>query len=152
MAGFRIGRKDPTPFLVFPPRLQRFHYPITHGNVAAGTRRFTARDEDCSTLPITNTGYTYDAAGDLTSDGIHGYSYDADGNLVQVDGGSTAQYVYNAFNQRVEIEAGGDGSEFTFNLNGQRTSIWDANSGNNIQGQSYWGSVPLEFYSGGSAH
>jgi uncharacterized protein RhaS with RHS repeats len=50
---------------------------------------------------ITYPGYAYDAAGNLTSDGVHNYTYDAEGNMLTVDGGSTAQYVYDAFNRRV---------------------------------------------------
>src|SRR5215472_9123821 len=94
----------------------------------------------------------YDAAGNLTADGINTYIYDAEGNLVQVNSGATAKYTYNALNQRVRIDQGGIAREFVFNLNGQRTSIWDGNSGNQIQGQVYWGAMPIEFYAGGSAH
>jgi len=49
------------------------------------------------------TGYAYDAAGNLTSDGSHTYTYDAEGNVLQVDGGSTATYVYDAMNRRLRV-------------------------------------------------
>jgi RHS repeat-associated protein len=101
---------------------------------------------------ISGSGYGYDAAGNLTSDGIHTYGYDAEGNMVQVDGGATAKYTYNALNQRVRIDQGSTAREFVFNLTGQRTSVWDGNSGSQIQGQTYWGGLPVEFYSGGTAH
>jgi hypothetical protein len=39
--------------------------------------------------------YQYDAAGNLTNDGAHTYTYDAENRITQVDGGSTASYVYN---------------------------------------------------------
>ena len=49
----------------------------------------------------------YDAAGNMTNDDFHTYSYDGEGNIVSMDAnGSTAQYAYNALNQRV---AGGPG-------------------------------------------
>jgi RHS repeat-associated protein len=102
---------------------------------------------------VTTSGYVYDAAGNLYSNGVHTYSYDADGNLTLVDGGSTAQYVYNALNERVEaISAGSVGKLFTFNLSGKRTSIWDASGGAQLQGQTYWGGLPVEFYASGQAH
>lgn len=97
------------------------------------------------------SGYTYDAAGDLTSDGSHSYTYDAEGNVTQVDGGAT-KYTYNAFNQRVRSDqTGSDSQEFVFNLNGQRVSIWDPQAGWEDQGQNYWGSTPVEFYQDGYA-
>lgn len=49
-------------------------------------------------------GLGYDAAGNLISDGAHSYTYDADGNVTNIDGGSTAQYYYNALNQRVRYD------------------------------------------------
>jgi YD repeat-containing protein len=49
---------------------------------------------------ITNTGFNYDAAGNLTADGTgtgsHNYTYDAENHITQVDGGSTATYTYDA--------------------------------------------------------
>jgi YD repeat-containing protein len=55
---------------------------------------------------ITTSGYTYDAAGNMTNDTVHSYTYDAEGNITKVDGGSTAMYVYDAFNQRVHVRRG----------------------------------------------
>src|SRR5579875_2529675 len=42
-----------------------------------------------STNRINTSGFTYDAAGDLTSDGTHTYQYDAEDRLAKVDNGST---------------------------------------------------------------
>jgi YD repeat-containing protein len=51
---------------------------------------------------ITTSGYTYDAAGNLTSDSVNTYTYDAEGNVTKVvNSGGTSQYVYDAFNRRV---------------------------------------------------
>jgi len=38
----------------------------------------------------------YDAAGNLTNDTFHTYQYDAEGNVLKVDNGVTATYVYDA--------------------------------------------------------
>jgi RHS repeat-associated protein len=101
---------------------------------------------------IDSGGFSYDAVGNLKTDSIHTYTYDAEGNLTTVDGGATAKYTYNALNQRVRVDVGATAQEFVFNPNGQRTSIWDGNDGQLIQGQAYWGIQPLEFYSDGFAH
>jgi len=34
-------------------------------------------------------------AGNMTYDGTHSYSYDAENHLTQVDGGTTASYIYD---------------------------------------------------------
>src|SRR5215469_12090362 len=88
----------------------------------------------------------------MTIDGFHSYTYDAEGNITQVDGGTTAKYYYNALNQRVRADVGGTSREYVFNLSGQRVSTWDGNTHGQVQGQYYWGSRPVAFYSGGSLH
>jgi len=54
---------------------------------------------------VTNNGstvnYTYDAAGNVTNDGLHSYTYDAENRGVSVDGGATAQYRHDHQNRRV---------------------------------------------------
>ena len=44
--------------------------------------------------------YTYDAAGNVTNDGVHSYRYDSENRIVSVDGGSTASYAYDHQNRR----------------------------------------------------
>src|SRR5438309_1288758 len=51
--------------------------------------------------------YSYDAAGNVTNDGVHSYTYDAENRLVKVDGGATAQYRYDHQNRRVTKIIGG---------------------------------------------
>ncbi|MGH9432815.1 MAG: hypothetical protein ACRD3T_14845 [Terriglobia bacterium] len=53
---------------------------------------------------ITTSGFTYDAAGDLTSDGSNTYQYNAEGRIVNVlEAGNTySTSTYNAFEQVVE--------------------------------------------------
>jgi RHS repeat-associated protein len=59
---------------------------------------------------VTNSGstvsYSYDSAGNVTSDGVHSYGYDAENRLVSVDGGSTASYSYDHQNRRVKKVVG----------------------------------------------
>ena len=49
-------------------------------------------------------GYTYDAAGNLLSDGTNHYTYDAENRLISYSNtaGAAASYVYDALGQRVE--------------------------------------------------
>ena len=58
-----------------------------------------------STAGPTVKTYTYDAAGNVTGDGIHTYAYDDRGRLVDVDSGS-ATYQHNGQGQRVKKDAG----------------------------------------------
>jgi RHS repeat-associated protein len=50
--------------------------------------------------------YSYDAAGNVTNDGVHSYTYDAENRVVSVDGGSTATYSYDHQNRRVKKVVG----------------------------------------------
>ena len=52
----------------------------------------------------------YDAAGNMIKDASHQYAYDAEGNLLSVDNGATASYVYNALNQRLQINVPREGT------------------------------------------
>ena len=49
-------------------------------------------------------GYTYDAAGNLLSDGTNHYTYDAENRLISYSNtaGAAASYVYDGLGQRVE--------------------------------------------------
>ena len=49
--------------------------------------------------------YSYDAAGNVTNDGVHVYTYDSENRLVSVDGGSTASYAYDNQNRRYKKTA-----------------------------------------------
>ncbi|HLG15424.1 MAG TPA: RHS repeat-associated core domain-containing protein [Blastocatellia bacterium] len=58
---------------------------------------------------------TYDAAGNLTNDGMHAYRYDAEGRLARVDAGTAneAVYTYDANNWRVKKVVGTGASAVT---------------------------------------
>jgi RHS repeat-associated protein len=90
----------------------------------------------------------YDADGDIIQDAQHTYSYDAEGNLLSVDGGKTASYVYDALNQRVQVNVPGAATpvmEFTYDVAGRRVTTWDANANFGIQGQEWWGNTPIAY-------
>jgi RHS repeat-associated protein len=78
------------------------------------------------------------------------YTFDAEGNITAVDGGQTAQYVYNALNQRVRATVGSAPTEYVFNANGQRVSEWNGTL--QLQGKYYWGGKPVAYHAGGAAH
>lgn len=50
--------------------------------------------------------YVYDAAGNVTNDGVHTYQYDAENRLMNVDGGATASYTYDHQNRRYKKATG----------------------------------------------
>jgi RHS repeat-associated protein len=88
---------------------------------------------------ITTSGYTYDAAGNMTNDTVHSYTYDAEGNITKVDGGSTAQYVYDAFNRRVHVQTASATTEYTYDYAGRRISSWLSPNNTGTEGRIYWG-------------
>jgi RHS repeat-associated protein len=76
---------------------------------------------------ITNPGITYDAAGNMTSDAVHTYTYDAENRLTQVDGGSTATYVYNGSGQRMAKTVGSTTTEYLYDESGNVVTEWCIN-------------------------
>jgi RHS repeat-associated protein len=63
------------------------------------------------------SGFTYDLAGNVLTDGSHSYSWDAEGRLATMDGGSTESITYNALGQRVNSSGGST----TYNPAGEET-------------------------------
>ena len=87
---------------------------------------------------ITTSGYTYDAAGNMTNDTVHSYTYDAEGNITQVDGGSTARYVYDVFNQRIHVQTASATNEYVYDPMGRRVSSWLSPTNFGSEGRIYW--------------
>ena len=91
------------------------------GNMTAQTTTAGTCNSFSSSVNTKNqlqTGYQYDAAGNVTYDGVHHYTYDAENRIIQVDSGSTATYVYNENGQRVrKSTAPGAFTEFFYGPN-----------------------------------
>ena len=64
------------------------------------------------------SGFTYDAAGNITNDGTYTYTYDAENRIAQVNGG-TAVYTYDAEGRRVAKHAGSANYEYLYDLGGR---------------------------------
>jgi RHS repeat-associated protein len=101
------------------------------------------------------SAFTYDAAGNVTGDGINTYTYDAEGNVITSAGsGHAASYTYDALNHRIRTVVDGLATEYMYNLSGQRDSEWNASTQAQLKGHYYWGGAPVAFYttaSGGGA-
>jgi RHS repeat-associated protein len=91
-----------------------------------------------TTNQITTSGYTYDAAGNMTNDAFHSYKYDAEGNILQVDGGTTAQYVYDVFNRRIHVQTPSATTEYIYDYAGRRISSWLSPNNTGNEGRIYW--------------
>ena len=91
-----------------------------------------------TTNHITSSGYAYDAAGNMTNDMFHTYTYDAEGNITQVDNGSTAEYVYDAFNQRIHVQTSAGTTEYIYDYAGRRVSSWISPNNQANEGRIYW--------------
>lgn len=101
---------------------------------------------DPTTNRINSYGYAYDAAGNLTSDGVHHYSYDGEGNLLAVDSGSTATYVYDAMNHRVREQTANTTFEYLFEIYDKPIARFNVTSNNwGDEGRIYWDGRPLAF-------
>jgi RHS repeat-associated protein len=69
------------------------------GTGSAATNRIT------SVTSGTTVNYTYDANGNVTSDGVHSYTYDSENRVSSVDSGA-ASYAYDHQNRRYKTTVG----------------------------------------------
>jgi RHS repeat-associated protein len=104
---------------------------------------------------LTNPGYSYDAAGNMTGDGIHTYSYDAESRLIQVDGTAgncstaTACYVYDAEGLRLQKTKGSTTTVYLRNSKGE--VVAETDGGNTLLRAGYVyaaGSLLAEYENG----
>ena len=99
-----------------------------------------------TTNQISTSGYAYDAAGNMTNDGFHTYTYDAEGNIIAVDGGGTATYVYDALNHKVREQQPSQTAEYVFDAAGRVTSNWTSPTVAS-EGHIFWDGVEIAFRS-----
>jgi RHS repeat-associated protein len=96
---------------------------------------------------ITTTGYTYDAAGNMTNDTVHSYTYDAEGNITKVDGGSAASYIYDVYNRRIHVQTASATTEYLYDYAGRRVSSWVSPNNTGNEGRIYWDGGMVAFRS-----
>jgi RHS repeat-associated protein len=81
---------------------------------------------------ITGSGVLYDAAGNVTNDGLgNTYTYDAENRLISMSGTNSASYVYDALGQRVRSTI--NSTPYDFIYNGGR-AIDEVNASNWVWG------------------
>ena len=102
--------------------------------------------------PATNriasgNGVTYDAAGNITNDGMHSFTYDAEGRIVSADAASIA-YTYEAFGRRVRKVVSGAAKNYVCDQAGH--VIAEVVSGVWQRAEIYVGGRHLGTYSGGA--
>jgi YD repeat-containing protein len=74
----------------------------------------------------------------MNNDPVHSYTYDAEGNITKVDGGSTAQYVYDVFNRRIHVQTASATTEYIYDYAGRRISSWVSPNNTGNEGRIYW--------------
>jgi hypothetical protein len=82
------------------------------------------------------------------SDPYHSYQYDAEGNLLTVDTGNTASYVYDASSHRIEGPTSTGKTEYTYDYAGRRISAWLSPNNIGYQGRIYWDNQQFAFRAG----
>ena len=99
--------------------------------------------------PVAKT-YSYDAAGNVTSDGIHSYSYDDRRRLVSVNSGA-ATYVHNGQGQRVKKDVSGTATLFAYDEQGRLIGEYDA-LGNALMEHVWFDGAPVAVLKGSTVY
>ncbi|HYY72549.1 MAG TPA: RHS repeat-associated core domain-containing protein, partial [Candidatus Bathyarchaeia archaeon] len=106
---------------------------------------------DANNRIVSGSGVTYDAAGNVTADGSHTYTFDAENRIVQVDGGATASYVYDANGQRVRKTTGSTSVDYLYDLSGHAiTEVSSSGAWN--RGEVFAGGHHVATYGGGTTY
>ena len=100
---------------------------------------------------ISISNVTYDAAGNVTNDGIglgNSYTYDAENRIIAASNGYTASYVYDAFGHRVRSTVNGQNRDFIYDLNGR--TIDQITAGSLTRSEDYAGGAHIATYANGT--
>ena len=106
-----------------------------------------------STNRITTSGYSYDAAGDVTGDGTNTYQWDAEAHLIKViNGGGTAISIntYNALGQRVRDVTQSATTDEAYGAGGNLLWRYTGSSSTNRSFVPFSGGILAEYWSGGT--
>lgn len=131
-----ITQLDTLPRPVVFSGMERYSY-------APGKDQITAINNDRGITP-----YSYDANGNIISDGVYSYWYNVNNQLIKVTNGVVrGEYVYNAKGQRVKKVAGENTTIYHYDLEGNLIVETTA-SGSLIAGYVYAGSSRLAMIDG----
>jgi len=90
----------------------------TAQTVTAGTAPSESVSVSATTNHLTTAGFTYDANGNMTNDGVNVLTYDGENRVISdADGGGTATYSYNAAGQRAVKSYSGTTTTYIFSRN-----------------------------------
>lgn len=125
---------------------------ITFGTDRNGIRGLQSGGWNQSIDQTTNrvAAVAYDAAGNMTSDTFHNYTYDAEGRILQVDGGITASYLYDAFGARVRKTVSATSTDFIYDLGSNK--IVELADGTMQRSEIYLGGRHLATYTNGTTY
>ena len=94
-------------------------------------------------------GYSYDAAGNLLSDGTTSYTYDAENRIISAtNGNGTTTYIYDAEGRRVRKTVGGVITDYLYDVNANEVAAVNG-AGNWLRGEVYAAGRHIATYSGG---
>ena len=74
------------------------------------------------------TGYQYDAAGNMTYDGTNSYTYDAENRVTQVNSGSTLSDIYDEYGKRARKTTGSAFTEYYYAPDGNVQIEYNGNN------------------------
>jgi RHS repeat-associated protein len=94
----------------------------------------TSYDAANEVLNWNGSSMSYDANGNMLSDGTHTFTWDARNHLVTIDNGATASFVYDAFGRRASKTISGATTAFLFDRFNVVQETTGANVANSLTG------------------
>ena len=97
-----------------------------YGNRTVTAGSGTALSFSSTTNRITTSGYSYDAAGNLTADPSHAYTYDAENKILKLD--TVLAYAYDGEGKRVRKYVG-ENTRFVYGIGGELLAEYNGSTG-----------------------